>query len=86
MEYTRHYYECEKGNRWSECEWENEKEFWKGNAVSKDNSFCFFSGCKEEDHKIKLVKSLDGNSEESKEIESEWFRNVYKDHNSNCIA
>lgn len=79
-EFKRHFFECEKGNRWSECEWKNEEGFWHGNAVSKDDSFCGFSGCKNDDHKIKLVKTLDGESEECIDFQNGWFRSIYKEN------
>lgn len=75
---TRHFFECEEGNRWSECEWGNDKEFWQGKHISKDGSYCFFSGCLEHNHKIKLVESLAGHSEECEQFEKDWFHSVYK--------
>ncbi len=79
-EFKRHFFECEKGNRWSECEWKNEEGYWQGKLISKDNSFCGFSGCIENDHKIRLVKSLDGESEECKIFQKDWFRSIYKEN------
>lgn len=76
-EMVRHFFECEKGNKWSECEREDEKGFWQGKLISKDNSNCFFSGCLEYDHKIKLVESLDGYSEECEEFQKDWFHSIY---------
>lgn len=75
--WRRYFFECEKGNRWSECEWEDEKGFWRGKLVSKNNSHCFFSGCLEYDHKIKLVEVLDGYSEECEEFVRDWFYSIY---------
>lgn len=68
----RHFFECGKGNRWSEPEWDDPKM----NILtldSKDGDTCGFSGCEINDHKIKLVKSLDNDDLDG----SGWFRRVH---------
>ncbi|KKM23962.1 hypothetical protein LCGC14_1609940 [marine sediment metagenome] len=65
----RHYFECENGARWSECEWDSHE-----SPYSKDGDWCNVSGCKENDHKIKLVKT-DDNHHKSK---YRWFRRPIK--------
>ncbi len=74
--FKRHFFECDKGNRWSECEWKNEDGYWQGKKISKDKCYCFFSGCKEHNHKITLVKTLEGNSKECLVFEKDWFRSI----------
>ncbi len=69
----RKYYECEKGNRWTESVWGNEHDL-----TSKDGGYCGFSGCKDNDHKIKLVKSFKGNSPEDNKNKHKWFKSVYR--------
>ncbi len=59
----RYCFECEKGMRWSE--WEKPSQI-----QTKTGNYCRFSGCLENDHKIKLVKVLDS---EDKSIDG-WFR------------
>jgi hypothetical protein len=77
--YKRYYYQCDMGNRWSECEWESHKAFFgKAGQVSDDGADCYFSGCEEHDHKIKLIKVLDGHGEESNQFGYEWFKSIYK--------
>lgn len=80
MGYTRHFYKCDKGNRWSECEREETKGFFQGKECSADGSYCGFSGCIDNDHKIKLVKSLDGDSQECADFVHNWFRSVYAEN------
>lgn len=68
----RHFFECEKGNRWSEPEWDDPSM----NSLtmdSKDGDICGFSGCERNDHKIKLVKSLDNDDPAG----NDWFRSVH---------
>jgi len=59
-------FECKKGNRWSET---NSPLNAHG---SKDGDFCNFSGCKEKNHKIKLVRM-------TKKPPYKWFKSIYRD-------
>lgn len=62
-------WECDNGNCWSTCNC--------GICADDhvDGGMCFFSGCKEGDHRLHLRK-CDANMEEA----SDWFRNVNQDN------
>lgn len=70
----RHYFECENGARWSEPEWDQADM----NQLSQDGAWCFVSGCKEYDHRIKLVKS---NNVKWDEYRVDWFRKPKTNYN-----
>ena len=55
-------FECEKGMRWSE--WEKPSQM-----RTKTGDYCRFSGCLENDHKIRPVKVLES---DDREIDT-WF-------------
>lgn len=78
-EFKRHFFECDKGNRWSECEWKDE-DGKEANRISPDGSYCGIRGCIDNEHKIKLVKILDGKSNECADFVHNWFRSVYKEN------
>ncbi len=81
---ARNYYECEKGRRWSETVIEDQRRKGKGACGkfdytvkknnTKDGDFCKFSGCPENDHKVKLVKSVPWERDEKTSEGHYWFR------------
>ena len=62
-DFVRYYFECENGRRWTEIDLYVQ-------VSTKDGDICNFSGCLQ-DHKVKLVKTMDNTSDNDKFT---WFR------------
>ena len=81
---ARNYYECEKGRRWSECVTTSHitGKSCTGEKIDRtvksqntqDGDFCAFSGCLENDHKVKLIKSVPWEEDEKSDEKYNWFR------------